>query len=147
MSLFCSVVPFPPISFRLLAFTAALQFRNTSVSRSDSVQTAMLYAAAAHLHAMGDAALSSRVMAMCARLQYAAAPQPDITCALGAVVAAQGGQRDLVAHAPSPAVFAHGLHALRAAAAFGIAQANGSHSSPAPNILAMTLKHFGSAAR
>jgi hypothetical protein len=149
MSLFCSVVPFPPVSFRLLAFTLMLQFSNISggAGPRSAVLSTMLYTAAAHLHAMGDAELSSRVMVMCARLQYATPPQPDITCALGAVIAAQGGQHDLIAHAPSPAVFAHGLHALRAAAALGIALANGSRSSPAPNILAMTLKQYGSAAR
>jgi len=108
---------------------------------------AVLYKAAAHLHNMGDSDTATRVMATCARLQYTTAPQPNIMCALGSIVAAQGLQRDLVAHAPSPVVFAHGLHALRAAASFGIKQAVGSSTAPAPNILAMTLKQFGSAAR
>ena len=145
MSLFCSVCPFPSVSFRLMAFTRALQFGNIS-SNAATLHT-MLYHAAAHLHSIGDTGTATRVMAMCARLQYAAAPQPSILCSLGAVVAAQGVQHDLIAHAPSPIVFSHGLHALRAASALGIQPANGSQSSPAPNILAMTLKQYGGAAR
>jgi hypothetical protein len=107
----------------------------------------MLYKAAAHLHNLGDAATATRVMSACARLQYSAAPQPDITCALGAIIAAQGAQHDLVAHAPSPVVFANGLHALRAAASFGVRKTSGATTAPAPSILAMTLKQFGGAAR
>jgi hypothetical protein len=161
VSLFCSVNPFPAISFRLLAFTRALQFGNiTAAGYSQTLQAAPLfprnqavtdplprYKAAAHLHNMGDDSMATRVMATCARMQYARAPQLNVLCALGSIVAAQGTQHDLIAHAPSPAVFAHGLHALRAASFFGIKQPNASHSSPAPNILAMTLKQFGSAAR
>ena len=145
MSLFCSVNPVPSISFRLLAFTHALQSGN--ITARSGTYSAVLYTAAAHLHNMGDADTATRCMATCARLQYAAAPQPNIMCALGSIIAAQGQQRDLVAHAPSPVVFAHGLHALHAASSFALKQANGSRTAPAPNILGMTLKQFGSAAR
>jgi hypothetical protein len=145
MSLFCSVQPFPSVSFRLLAFTRALQHGN--ITAGMPTYGPLLYKAAAHLHNMGDAATATRVMAACSRLQYAPAPQPNVMCALGAIIAAQNVQHDLVAHAPSPVVFANGLHALRAASSLGIQPKNGSSSSPAPNILAMTLKQFGAAAR
>ena len=139
------MIPFPSVSFRLLAFTRKLQLSN--VTASMATYSSLLHSAAAHLHNMGDADMATRVMSTCARLQYTAAPQRNIMCALGAIIAAQGTQHDLVAHAPSPVVFANGLHALRAATSLGIKQATGPSSSPAPNILAMTLKQFGGAAR
>jgi hypothetical protein len=144
MSLFCSVHPLPSVSFRLLAFAHKLQTGYTT--GSCETLGALLHSAAAHLYNMGNSDMAARVMAVCARLQYAVAPQSDITCAMGSIVAAQGLQHDLVAHAPVPVVFSHGLHALHAASSLGIEKGNG-RSSPAPNILAMTLKQFGSAAR